>query len=529
MRILFFLTLAGLALVQCTPKEPTYVNQLVETGFDLTESMAPFYHGVASGDPQQTSVLLWTRVTPPFHQPVTVSWKLAEDARFSKVIASGSVKTDRTKDYTVKVIPEGLTPGTRYYYQFEAFGKSSITGRTNTFPEGDVDAFTLAFASCSNYQFGPFNAYNRIADNDTINAVLHLGDYIYEYEAGRYGDSTTTRFHIPDTELTTLQDYRERYAQYRLDEGLRRAHQQHPFINIWDDHELSNNAYDMGAQNHQPETEGTWDAKKAAAVQAYFEWLPVRDEYKPTLYRSFSIGNLADLMMLEGRLQRTQQADSVSEPSFGSTDRTMLGEQQKNWLKTELSNSKATWRIMGNQVMFSDLNVAHVNRGKPKFLDMWAGYPVEQQELVRFFEEDDIDNILIFTGDFHSSLSSEVTHSALNPSVYSPENGNYAMASEFVVHSVNAANYNEYIGDEGAREIDTRYKNPEYNPNVVYANTRDHGYVLLKLTDEEAIVEYRYVHTTKTWNPDEKPKTILRVPADTAKIEVVQLEGVQQK
>ncbi len=502
-----------LGLTACQDPEPTYLNALQEQGFELDASLKPFYHGVASGDPGAESVVIWTRVTPDYHRKVKVDWEVATDSNMETVVASGRFETDSLRDYTVKVLPEGLEPGRRYYYRFEALGGSSPIGRTATLPRGSVDSIQLAFASCSNYQFGYFNAYDRIADNEDIFAVLHLGDYIYEYEAGRYGDSTTQRFHIPEREIQSLQDYRERYAQYRTDEGLRRAHQMHPFITIWDDHELSNNAYRTGAENHQPEEEGAWEVRKRAAIQAYFEWLPIRDEYQPPLYRSFELGDLADLMMLEGRLQRSPQVESTQDSAYASAERTMLGEEQLSWLSGELKESDARWRILGNQVVFSDLNISHIHKGREKFTDMWSGYPHEQRELMYFLGRNDINNVLVFTGDFHSSLSAEVTPEPLNPEIYDPAAEKYGVATEFVVQSVNSANYSEYFSDDTCRVIERKYLDPAHNPHVKYANMRDHGYVLLHLTPEEARVEYHYVEEVARKAPGEKPTVTLRVPA----------------
>ena len=268
-------------------------------------SLAPFYHGVASGDPLKDAVIIWTRVTT--NQPdVNVTWKVATNPTMSNVIQQGEVVTDERKDYTVKIDVTNLNPNTTYYFQFEALNKKSEIGKTRTSPTGNVDNIRFGVVSCSNYQNGYFNAYEELADRTDIDAVIHLGDYIYEYETGGYGYSDEVgRGHLPKNEIVSLSDYRVRYSYYRLDPMLRRIHQQHPFILIWDDHEFSNDANKFGAENHNPSTEGTWEARKNNAYKAYFEWMPVRansiQEYR--LYRNFSYGNLADLLMLDTRIE----------------------------------------------------------------------------------------------------------------------------------------------------------------------------------------------------------------------------------
>ena len=270
-------------------------------------NLAPFYHGVASGDPLEDAVIIWTRVTSNVNA-ITVNWKVATNPQMTQVVKQGQLITNQSKDYTVKVDVTGLDPYTTYYYQFEALGRKSIVGKTRTTPSQDqmVDNLRFAVVSCSNYQSGYFNTYNQIAGRNDLDAVIHLGDYIYEYHSGGYGYSSSLgRGHLPKHEIVTLSDYRVRYSYYRLDPMLRNVHQQHPFINIWDDHEFANDANKYGAQNHQSATEGSWEVRKANAHKAYFEWMPIRannmEEYR--LYRKFSYGKLMDLMMLDTRIE----------------------------------------------------------------------------------------------------------------------------------------------------------------------------------------------------------------------------------
>ena len=248
------------------------------TRLDINQVYAPFYHGVASGDPLQDRVIIWTRVTPDTSTTgnIQVDWKIALDTNFTQVINSGTTYTNDSVDYTVKVDVTGLQPGTWYYYEFNALGKNSLIGRTKTTPVGDVDSVRFAIVSGSHFEHGYYNAYEMITERNDIDAVLHLGDYIYEYAAGGGYTTDTVRKHEPENEILTLGDYRIRYSQYHLDPQLRGLHQQYPWITVWDDHETANNSWTGGAENHDSLTEGSWAAREAAGTRAYFEWMPIR-------------------------------------------------------------------------------------------------------------------------------------------------------------------------------------------------------------------------------------------------------------
>ena len=268
---------------------------------------ASFVHGVASGDPSPTGVLIWTRVTPSNDADVEVAWQVARDPAFGEVVLSGETSTSAARDYTVKVEVEGLDPGKDYFYRFDALGAVSQTGRTRTLPVGALDRFVLAVCSCSNYPAGYFNAYRLMAETDTIDAVLHLGDYIYEYDRQGYASEDARALHresVPGHELVSLKDYRARHAQYRSDPDLQAAHARHPFIVVWDDHESANDSWTGGAENHDA-SQGDWFARLDASVQAYYEWMPIRESGgrdRTAIYRAFELGDLASLIMLETRL-----------------------------------------------------------------------------------------------------------------------------------------------------------------------------------------------------------------------------------
>jgi alkaline phosphatase D len=302
-------------LVACqSNKELSSKTKLFEPVAALYRSeLKPFYHGVASGDPLADRVILWTRVTPEDSvSKISVRWEISENENFNPILKSDTTSTTPLRDYTVKIDVDGLQHSKHYYYRFEALGATSMTGRTKTLSQNPSDSLKFAVVSCANWEFGYFNAYSRIAARE-VDAVIHLGDYIYEYKTGGYGNKNSDRKNLPPHEIVSLQDYRTRYSQYHLDDGLRDVRVKHPFITIWDDHEVANDVYSGGAQNHQPE-EGDFYARKQAAKQAYYEWIPIREGGKH--YRSFTFGNVAELIMLDERLEgRVKPLDSVGRPS----------------------------------------------------------------------------------------------------------------------------------------------------------------------------------------------------------------------
>ncbi len=457
--------------------------------------MKPFYHGVASGDPWPESVILWTRVTPETELPsIEVSWEIASDENFADIKGSGTFATNGDRDYTVKVEATGLQPGTTYFYRFNALEAISPVGTTKT-AATDVGRLQFAAVSCSNYEWGYFNAYAALANESTLDAVVHLGDYIYEYGPGRYGDTSIGRVNIPDREIISLQDYRDRYALYRLDEDLQAAHAAHPFINIWDDHEIANNSYVDGAQNHQ-EDEGSYEERKAVARQVYYEWIPIRESGEH--YRKFSYGNLADLIMLDERLAgRTKPADSLQDPTLQSPTHTILGVGQFDWLKANLTTSEAKWKLIGNQVIYS-----YLNWGRATFsinLDSWDGYPLEQQALADVITENNIENVVFLTGDTHSSWAFEVTNKPFDN--YNPETAEGAFAVEFGATSINSANSDEHTPADSVILHEDKITNSPINPHLKYSNLRDHGYLLITVSEEAVKAEYKFVETLSEKNP----------------------------
>lgn len=281
-----------------------------ETGLAKTETQSvSFDHGVASGDPRADAIIIWTRATVADPVSVPLRWQLAEDAAFSKIVAEGTAEATPARDHTAKVDVTGLAPGRSYFYRFAAGKVTSPIGRTRTLPTKGIDKARFAVVSCSHYAFGYYHVYREIAATDGIDAVVHLGDYIYEYGREGYGGEVGKalgREHLPPHEIVTLADYRARFAQYRTDPDLQAAHASAPFITVWDDHETANDSWVGGAENHDPRTEGKWETRRDAAIRAYFEWMPMRDpapgEAFYTLNRSYDYGDIASLHVVETRL-----------------------------------------------------------------------------------------------------------------------------------------------------------------------------------------------------------------------------------
>ncbi len=490
-------------------------------GFD--PGLKPFYHGVASGDPLADRVIIWTRVTPDSSiapgDSISGQWFVATDTSMFNIVSKGIFSTDSSRDFTVKVDVSGLSPATTYYYAFSVDGLNSLVGRTRTLPLGAVSRLKLAVVSCNNYEAGFFNAYARIAERHDLAAVVHLGDYIYEYEAGHSADSTINRFH-QQFETVTKGQYRARYSLYHLDPDLRAAHQQHAFINIWDDHESANDSWENGAQNHQP-SEGLWSDRKSAAKEAFFEWLPIRDESSRKIYRRFALGDLADLLMLDTRLEgREEQLHDVTQPTLQDTGRTILGVPQRDWFLDELSNSTATWRLIGNQVIFAPLQMGWAGQAlgitpeqaESQFLDIWDGYPAERQRILSHLDSAAIDNTVFLTGDFHSSFAFDLPDTVVDENNdyapvpnYDPATGAGSRAVEFATPSISSYNFDENFSPLAAALFELQINqplpsSPNHNPNphMKFVDLDRHGYVVLDIRRDSVKANWYYVPVTTT-------------------------------
>ena len=493
LKYFFFFLSAILIFSNCNQSVEILPLETNGTEKHYDESLFPFYHGVASGDPLADAVILWTRVTPPNNMPIEVDWEVSRSRSFDNIVAKGTLTTDSTADFTVKVDVKGLSANTKYYYRFAAMDEQSMIGETKTINNTNEGDIKLGVVSCSNYEWGYFTAYKHLADKE-LDAVLHLGDYFYEYAPGKYGDTNIGRFNIPPREILSLEDYRTRYALYRTDEDLQAVHQKHPFIAIWDDHEITNNAYISGAQNHQDD-EGSYDDRKAIATQAYYEWLPIRENASKEIYRSFDFGDRADLIMLDERLAgRTKQADSVAQVDENYS---MLGAKQLRWFKDKLSDKSSTWKIIGNQVIFSPLDVSKLRPESPANLDAWDGYAVERDHIVDHLVKNKIDDVVFLTGDTHTSWAFEVP-----ASLDSYASSGATAAVEFGTTSITSANWNEGRSDQetqGAEQIVLGSNN-----HLKFINARDHGYLILTVSGSEVKSDWYYVDDIKTKGAAEK-------------------------
>lgn len=341
---------------------------------ESAEAQADFLHGVASGDPLQDKVILWTRLTPvDLNARLKVTWEIATDNQFKQNLKTGMVETTKTDDFTVKVDAAGLQANTIYYYRFRFGNKISSVGQTKTLPIS-TNKVTFAVCSCSNYPAGYFYVYREMAKQN-VDVIIHLGDYIYEYGADGYAAEDAAKLGriLPtdnNKEIIKLDDYRKRYALYRQDKDLQAAHQRHPFIVIWDDHELANDTWRDGAENHQSD-EGSFSDRKLAALQAYFEWMPIRPVTSTdhlNIYRQFNFGSLVELTMLDTRIiardKQLEYADYMTAAGLNAqkfqadlTDpkRTLMGYTQRDWLVDKLKQSTATWNVIGQQVLMSKM------------------------------------------------------------------------------------------------------------------------------------------------------------------------------
>ena len=487
---------------------------------------AHFTHGIASGDPLADRVILWTRVLPGSGdaKAMPCKWQVATDASFETVIASGEAIAQPERDFTIKVDATGLAPGQSYCYRFAARGVTSPIGYTRTLPLGQVREFKMAVASCSNYPQGFFHAYRDIAESD-LDVVLHLGDYIYEYPVGEYvnpiAEQQLGRKVKPEHEILVLEDYRMRYGLYRADSDLQAAHAAHPWITVWDDHEIMNDTWRAGAENHH-EGEGNFSDRIQAARQAYHEWMPIRAGAggdQGVIYRAFQIGDLADLIMLDTRLAgRDEQLDYAtgieqagSVEAFLKNDlynpeRQMLGKEQEAWLQQALQSSKArgaTWQVLGQQVLMGRLNIPVIPPeevaklelsefarprvdqaqqlapyGLPVNLDAWDGYPAARTRLFDMLSAH-ATNPISLAGDTHNSWAFNMTNTK-----------GEAVGVEWGTPSISSPSIEEWV-PLPPEQMQTLLKGT--NPELVACDVSQRGWTKIALTPEVATAQWRFV------------------------------------
>lgn len=467
-----------------------------------------FLHGIASGDPLADRVILWTRVTPEQEAAVRVRYRVWRDPALSDLLVEAEVLTDASRDYTVKVDVEGLQPGTTYYYRFEAGAAQSSVGRTKTLPVGAVERLRFAFTSCANYPAGYFGSYRHMAARADLDAVFHLGDYLYE--SGSSGEDGLNRDHSNGAEIVTLSDYRARHAQYRTDPDLQAMTRQHPMICVWDDHESTNDSWYGGAENHQPDTEGDWFDRKSVSIQAYFEWLPIRlvDPTDPQrIWRQFVFGDLVDLLMLDTRLYgRDEQLTQALAGQVNNPNRQLLGDRQQDWLALRLVESAARWKLLGQQVMFGQLRLLTLpelellgieltNELLAINPDQWDGYPAARQRVFDAVDAGQVQNMVVLTGDIHSSWGVELYRdpgelaNLLANTIGDPLDLGLIKADgvEFVSPSVTSSGF-----PPGTTAL-LRLVFGLTDPHIKYFEGERHGYVLLDITHERCQGEWWYV------------------------------------
>ncbi|HDF8079017.1 TPA: alkaline phosphatase D family protein [Vibrio parahaemolyticus] len=515
---------------------------LIGCGSDDNESVAvSFEHGVASGDPTQTQVIIWTRVTTAASY-VDVSWQVASDMEFSNVVQSGVFTTDTGRDFTVKVDVQNLNANSQYYYRFMVGEMMSEVGQTQTLPEDGVEKASMAVVSCANYPAGYFHVYREILnqhEQSPFDVVLHLGDYIYEYGAGGYASEDAAalgREPSKGTECITLDDYRKRYAQYRQDADLQALHAKLPMIAVWDDHELANDTWKNGAENHQDD-DGSFIDRRAAAAAAWTEWLPVRENTfsNMLIYRQFSFGNLVNLMMLDTRLVgRDKPLDyfSLSVPTMEaigglvaqsrSADRELLGTEQLAWLMKEFNTHDAKWNVLGQQVLMSRMELPSsvmtamfqlftsteekkteallaVNTAitgyladpsadpisLPYNLDAWDGYYVEREKVYQLAKASS-GNFVCLAGDTHNAWASELKDVSNNP-----------IGIEFATSSVSSPGLEEYLALDPVAIAQMEYTLPHLVSELQWADIKQRGFMRVTFTADAAQSTWYLVSTIK--------------------------------
>lgn len=527
-------------------------------GGDDDAPTVQFAHGVASGDPLADRVMLWTRVTPPadFSAEIPVQWEVASDAAFASIVARGEVRTSAARDYTVKVDATGLKPATAYHYRFKAFEATSPTGRTRTLPTGSVAQVKLAVFSCANYPAGYFNVYADAARRGDLDATVHLGDYLYEYGQGGYASGNAaalSRLSQPANEILSLADYRTRHAQYRTDADLQALHAAAPMIAVWDDHEIANDTWMNGAENHQA-AEGSFAARKAVALQAYHEWMPTRNAQPDVIYRSFAFGNLLALHMLDTRVVgRDAQVDYAAffkpggfdaagfTAAVGNPARQLLGTAQTQWLQQQMTASSATWQMLGQQVLMGRMNIpapilmetlqpgsgvtvsryaAIVAKARtapatltpeeqailaqpsiPYNLDAWDGYQAARETVLGMARAMN-KNLVVLAGDTHNAWASELNDMNGNP-----------VGVEFATSSVSSPGFEEYLPNENPATLSAALL--QLVEPLKYCDTARRGYMVVTATATECRAQWVYVNTITSRQFTTSAETTLAVQAGT--------------
>ncbi len=492
-----------------------------------------FRHGVASGDPAQTSMVLWTRVSSD-EDEVAVEWELASDRDFRSIVKTGRAAARRARDHTIKVVPSGLKPGRTYFYRFKAKGELSAVGRSRTLAKAGLEELGIALMSCTNYSLGYFNAYDAIANDLAIDYILHTGDYYYEY-GNEFAKQSSyyVRPSEPHNETVTLADYRQRHATHKGDPHSQRMHAAHTLIALWDDHEFCNDAWRGGGQNHDPSTEGPWQARRDAAVRAYYEWMPVRDPVDQAsaldLWREYRFGGLATMVTLEARVsardkpvEYREHKDQIRTPAdrdafvrdvLGASDRRMLSVGMEATLSQAIRRSVSAgepWRLIGNGTLlarvltpqlpssgvtasaypelaaldgFTDFFWRSENR-LPESPDAWDGYPAARRRFYDICKDAGAHDLLALSGDSHSFWSNRLV-----------DDDGVAMGVELGTAGITSPSLFDLLQfrPELTTKLDALYA--AANPDVAWTNSAHRGYVRVRLTRKDATADFVAVET----------------------------------
>ncbi len=558
----------------------------------LNLTSATFKHGVASGDPLQDRVIIWTRATPledMGDKSFDIKYEVAKDDKFTDIVRSGSVSTSNENDFTIKIDVQELEAGTIYYYRFKSKDSVSDIGKTKTLPKGDVSKVKMAVFTCANYTNGYFNAYTEAAKIDDLDVTVHVGDYIYEYGMYDEDDGVTPAYAtenaqrigrvLPDDnnkECIKLEDYRKRYALYHTDKGTQAIHKTAPMIVVWDDHEVANDTYKSGASNHQ-EDEGSFENRTTEALQAYFEWLPIRPiTDKKKIFRSFDFGNLVSLHMLETRLfGRDKQLNYVDyfdqkgnfdavkfRQDLTSPSRTMLGSEQLHWLQGKLQTSKATWQVLGQQVLMGKINLpaevlapiaqleyatdeqkqvlinqinqslgelsaikikklqgdvltaseeARISTVLPYNLDAWDGYFYEREVLYATIKSLD-KNLVVFAGDTHNAWANNLKD----------KDGNQ-IGVEFATTSVTSPGLEDYLDLPDVKSaIKFESVLNLLIDDLEYVNSYDRGFMVVTFTPDNARSEWFFIdnYDSENYGLNNSRYKTLSVQKDSNKLEL---------
>lgn len=553
-------SIAGLslpALVACGT-DSTISNPTIDSGntstvniasaSEMVDSKNPFPFGVASGDPTSKSVILWSAVVPKNSSieaiPLRLEYVLSpnglnDEAQWESLFTPTSIQTlgtfvaMRSRDFTIKVdlgnealynnvqFNQGkisALPANQFvYFRFVAGEFKSRIGRSKTLPSGTVGASKYAVTSCSNLPAGYFSVYEMIR-KEQLDFVVHLGDYLYEYGSGQYGDGEALtrkgvgRVPNPPKEMISQQDYVLRHQQYKMEADLQALHGSHPMITVWDDHEITNDAYKDGAENHN-EGEGDYQERKAKAIRAYFNWMPLGEKFprlantmepdpREVIYRDFRVGDLMDLIMLDTRIVgRDKQASTPAvDPARFDENRNLIGFEQRKWLSSRLYESKANnsiWTVLGQQVMFGQLNLVEVPQVKvlgqsllgnlvALNMDQWDGYVAERNRVFNLIKDVGIENFVVLTGDIHTSWAIELYE---NPLALLGGTGQRSLGVELVTPSVTSPGFPDEVADAVSAAI------PVANPHIKYNELKTKGFVLVEMTREKMTATWKYAQS----------------------------------